>query len=424
MALPGGTWEVPSGGRLRVLVSSTDQTYAAPRAARADLISVTDLRMPTVEAAPVAGSGGGSSDTESLVVLAAMGALAVGLIGAAVLRRQRRRHTPREESLADVPLAVEGLTKTFSDGHRAVDDVSWRAERGQVVGLLGPNGAGKTTTLRMVMGLIRPDSGSAHVLGERVQAGAPVLARVGALIEGPGFLPHLTGMDNLRSYWAATGRDAGEAGFEEVLEVAALGGAVDRPVRTYSHGMRQRLGIAQAMLGLPEVLVLDEPTNGLDPPQIAGLRPILARYAAAGRTVVISSHLLAEVELTCSHVVVMHAGRVVTTGTVAELVDSSDTTILTLTEGADLASAARSLREITGVEEVEAVEDPAEPHLIVTASLPRAEVVRAAAESGLPIVGVSSRRHLEEVFLGVIAAASGGDPEGRSVPDLRQVRSR
>ena len=418
VALPGGTWQVDTGQSLRVLVTSTDQTFAAPRQARADRISVTDLQMPTVESTPVGGAGSGGRDTESILVLAAMGVLAAGLVVAAVLRRRRRRLAPHDGSLAEVPLVVDSLVKTYSDGHRAVDDVSWRAERGQVVGLLGPNGAGKTTTLRMVMGLIRPDSGAAHVLGDRVEAGSPVLARVGALIEGPGFLPHLTGMANLRAYWAATGRDENEAGYDEVLEVAALGGAVDRPVRTYSQGMRQRLGIAQAMLGLPDVLVLDEPTNGLDPPQIAGLRPILARYAAAGRTVVVSSHLLSEVELTCSHVVVMHACRVVTTGTVAELVDSADTTVITLAPGTDVDAAAASMRTVDGIDEVEAVDDDAEPHVVVVASAPRADVVRAAAEAGLPIVGVTSRRQLEEVFLGVIAAASGADP------DLRQVRSR
>ena len=214
---------------------------------------------------------------------------------------------------------MTGLVKTYADGHRAVDDVSWAAHRGQVVGLLGPNGAGKTTTLRMVMGLIHPDSGTVHVLGQPVHPGAPVLAQVGALIEGPGFLPHLTGRANLEAYWAATGRDPKDAGFEAVLEVAALGDAVDRPVRSYSHGMKQRLGIAQAMLGMPDLLVLDEPTNGLDPPQIAAMRPILRAYADTGRTVVVSSHLLGEVELTCSHVVVMHAGRVLAAGSVEEL---------------------------------------------------------------------------------------------------------
>ena len=416
--LPGGTWQVPAGSRLRVLVTSTDQTYAAPRAARADVVQVSDLQLPSVEGATaLATEGGEGLDDEVVGLLVAIGVVLLGLLGAALVGR-RRSHGPVDPELADVPLVVDGLVKTYADGHRAVDDVSWRAERGRVVGLLGPNGAGKTTTLRMVMGLISPDAGRVHVLGRQVGPGTPVLARVGALIEGPGFLPHLSGRANLEAYWAATGRDPAEAGYEEVLEIAALGGAIERPVRTYSHGMRQRLGIAQAMLGLPEVLVLDEPTNGLDPPQIAGLRPVLARYAAAGRTVVVSSHLLAEVELTCSHVVVMHAGRVVVTGTVAELVDSTDTTVVTLAPGSDPSSLAEGLRDLEGVSEVDAVDDVDEPHVVVVAHLPRAEVVRAAAASGADVVGVSSRRHLEEVFLGVIAAASGSDP------DLRQVRSR
>ncbi|WP_295701252.1 alpha/beta fold hydrolase [Lapillicoccus sp.] len=430
VALPGGTWNVPAGSSLRVLVTSTDSSYAAPTVARADRVAVADLQLPAVAGTAVAGAGGGTRDSESIGVLVAIAVVALGLIAAALWRRRTRQHTPHLAELADVPLVVDHLVKTYSDGHRAVDDVSWRAERGQVVGLLGPNGAGKTTTLRLVMGLIRPDSGVAHVLGEPVSAGSPVLARVGALIEGPGFLPHLTGRQNLHAYWAATGRDDADAAYDEVLAVAALGGAVDRPVRSYSQGMRQRLGIAQAMLGLPEVLILDEPTNGLDPPQIAAMRPILHRYAAAGRTVVVSSHLLAEVEMTCSHVVVMHAGRVVTTGTVAELVDSSDTTVVQLGPGSDVVAAAVSLRAVDGVTKVEVTDDPVEPRLVVTADLTRADVVRAVANTGVDIVGISSRRHLEEVFLSVIAGASGGAPESTggdstSLTDrLRQVRSR
>ncbi len=197
--------------------------------------------------------------------------------------------------------------------------MSFRALPGQVVGLLGPNGAGKTSTLRMLVGLVRPDAGEVYVAGRPVHAGADVLGSVGAFIEGPGFLPHLSGRANLEAYWAATGRPRADANLDEVLEVAGLGNAVHRPVRGYSQGMRQRLGIAQAMLGTPPLLLLDEPTNGLDPPQIRAMRQVLADYAAAGRTVVISSHLLAEVELTCSHVVVMHRGTVVLTGSVAEL---------------------------------------------------------------------------------------------------------
>ncbi|WEV77240.1 alpha/beta fold hydrolase [Janibacter cremeus] len=314
--LPGGTWEMPAGSTWRVLVTATDAAYAGPDEVRVDRVEAAGpLVLPTGGGAPV--STGSVWDAETLGVAGAL-ALLLLLVGATALRQRSVRRPPRED-LADVPLVVDGLVKEYADGHRAVDDVSWRADRGQVVGLLGPNGAGKTTTLRMVMGLIRPDAGSVHVLGVPVTAGAVVLGRVGALVEGPGFLPHLSGRANLLSYWAATGNPAEESRLAEVLEIAALGDAIDRPVRAYSHGMRQRLGIAQAMLGMPEVLILDEPTNGLDPPQIAAMRPILARYAAGGRTVVISSHLLAEVELTCTHVVVMHAGRVLVTGSVDEL---------------------------------------------------------------------------------------------------------
>ena len=160
------------------------------------------------------------------------------------------------------------------------------------------------------------------MFGEPIVPGASVLARVGAFIEGPGFLPHLSGRDNLRLYWAATGRPPEDADFETALDIAGLGASVDRRVKTYSHGMKQRLAIAQAMLGLPELLVLDEPTNGLDPPQIAEMREVLQRYAETGRTVVVSSHLLAEVEQTCTHVVVMHKGRLVAAGSVIEIAGS------------------------------------------------------------------------------------------------------
>jgi ABC-2 type transport system ATP-binding protein len=429
VALPAATWRLESGSSVRLLVASTDSGFTGSRTARVDQVRLAEARLsvPTVSGTVV--SGGGQRDLETVGVAAAIAVALLALAGSAWWQRRRRQHDQIRPDLADVPLVVEHLVKTYPDGHRAVDDVSWLADRGQVVGLLGPNGAGKTTTLRMVMGLIQPDSGTVHVLGEPIRAGAPVLARVGALIEGPGFLPHLTGRDNLRAYWAATGRVDADARFDEVLEVAALGDAIDRPVRSYSHGMRQRLGIAQAMLGMPEVLVLDEPTNGLDPPQIAAMRPILHRYAASGRTVVISSHLLGEVEMTCSHVVVMHAGRVVTSGTVAELVDSADTTVVLLGPGEDAGALAERLLGVEGITGVDVDDDPLEPRLVITAELARADVVRAVADTGADIVGVTSRRHLEEVFLGVIAQASsstGDSSDGsRSLTDrLRQVRSR
>ncbi len=210
----------------------------------------------------------------------------------------------------------------YKDGYRAVDGVTFRVERGQVVGLLGPNGAGKTTTLRVLMGLIAPTKGSIQVFGETIIPGASVLARVGAFIEGPGFLPHLSGRDNLRLYWAATGRPIDDADFETALDIAGLGASLDRRVKSYSHGMKQRLAIAQAMLGLPELLVLDEPTNGLDPPQIAEMREVLQRYAETGTDGSRVEHLLAEVEQTCTHVVVMHKGRLVAAGSVLEIAGS------------------------------------------------------------------------------------------------------
>jgi ABC-2 type transport system ATP-binding protein len=193
-----------------------------------------------------------------------------------------------------------------------------------------------------------------------------VLARVGAFIEGPGFLPHLTGRENLRLYWAATGRPDSEAQFDLALEIAGLGPSIDRRVRAYSHGMRQRLGIAQAMLGLPEVLVLDEPTNGLDPPQIAEMREVLQVYSRTGRTVLVSSHLLAEVEQTCTHVVVMHKGRLVAAGATADIAGPG------------------------GVQLV--VDDPA-------------EAARVLAVAGINAQTVPARRALEDVFLDMI----GGD---------------
>src|SRR6202042_3803945 len=144
-------------------------------------------------------------------------------------------------------------------GHLAVDDLSLRVERQQILGLLGPNGAGKTTTLRALMGLITPDSGTITIFGREVHAGSPALSRLGAFVEGPSFLPHLSGRANLELYWRSTGRPAGGAPPPAGRAVAGLGAAADKPVRVYPRGMPQRRAIAQAMLGLPDLLVLDEP---------------------------------------------------------------------------------------------------------------------------------------------------------------------
>ncbi|HEX2313509.1 MAG TPA: alpha/beta fold hydrolase [Thermomonospora sp.] len=314
VTLPPIDYRFDRGHRMRLVLSTTDMGFATPAKPATHRISVTSpLSVPTVPALTTPGSAlPGWVWGLPLVALA----LAAGIL----LHGRRSRTGSHDPALADVPLEITGLTKAYRNGHLAVDDLSFRVEQGQVLGLLGPNGAGKTTTLRMLMGLIHPDAGEIRIFGDRVEPGAPVLARLGSFVEGPGFLPHLSGRDNLDLYWRATGRPAGDAHLAEALAIADLGAALDRPVRTYSQGMRQRLAIAQAMLGLPDLLVLDEPTNGLDPPQIREMRDVLVRYAGTGRTVIVSSHLLAEVEQTCTHAVVMARGRRVAAGPVAEIV--------------------------------------------------------------------------------------------------------
>jgi ABC-2 type transport system ATP-binding protein len=217
------------------------------------------------------------------------------------------------------PVLIEGLTKHFGRGVIAVDGVDLVVEHGQVVGLAGPNGAGKSVTLRILLGLARPTAGRVELFGETVRPGAEVLGRVGALVDGPGFVPHLSGSENLRLAWRMTMRKEGEADFSGAVAIAGLDGAIERPYRTYSHGMRYRLGLAQALLGRPDLLLLDEPSTGLDPAHAIEVRDAIRDAAAEGATVVFSSHVLSEVERVCTHAAVMRGGRVIAFGTISEL---------------------------------------------------------------------------------------------------------
>ena len=324
ITLPAVDHEIDKGHRLRLVLSSTDLGYASPAAPATYTVSLkSDLSVPTAPGVTTAAA--------PLPAWVWWLPIAGVLAAAALLLTARRRTTAPapDPELADVPLQITDLSKKYAGGDRySVRELTFRVEQGQVLGLLGPNGAGKTTTLRMLMGLIRPDDGEIRVFGHAIRPGAPVLSRVGAFVEGAGFLPHLSGRENLELYWAATGRPAEDAHLDEALEIAGLGDALARAVRTYSQGMRQRLAIAQAMLGLPDLLILDEPTNGLDPPQIREMREVMIRYAAAGRTVIVSSHLLAEVEQTCTHLVVMDRGQLVQAGPVGEIVGSGDTLLV------------------------------------------------------------------------------------------------
>ena len=318
LTLPSVVRLIAAGHRLVLTVATTDLAYRLPADPRTYTVG---LAGGTTQPLTVATVDGHTVRPGRPLAWLITGVVAVLLVMSAVAwwARRRLRASRPEPDLAEVPIALHDLVKEYGDGFRAVDGVTFRVERGQVVGLLGPNGAGKTTTLRMLVGLITPTRGQIHVFGQPIQPGAAVLSRIGAFIEGPGFLPHLSGRENLRLFWEASGRPLDDADFETALQIAGLGTSIDRKVKTYSHGMRQRLAIAQAMLGLPELLVLDEPTNGLDPPQIAEMREVLQRYALTGRTVMISSHLLAEVEQTCTHVVVMHKGALIAAGSVHDI---------------------------------------------------------------------------------------------------------
>ena len=211
---------------------------------------------------------------------------------------------------------TNGLTKRYGNGVLAVDSVEMSVRRGEVYGFLGPNGAGKTTTLRMLVGLIRPSAGMATVAGHA--PGDPAgLARIGSLVEAPGFYPYLSGRENLKVVADFAGVDHKRVA--EVLDIVELTSRAGRKFGTYSTGMKQRLGVAAALLKDPELLILDEPTSGLDPQGMAEMRKLIKDIGQGNRTVLLSSHLLTEVEQICDRVGVISGGRLVTQSTVQEL---------------------------------------------------------------------------------------------------------
>ncbi|MFE0326836.1 alpha/beta fold hydrolase [Streptomyces sp. NPDC058960] len=400
LTLPAVDHEVQKGHRLRLVLASTDLGYASPTAPAMYTVSLkSGLKVPTAPGVATA-----AAPLPSWVWwLPVTGAV----VAAALLLTARRRTTAPapDPALAEVPLQITGLSKRYAKSAEryAVRDLSFRVEKGQVLGLLGPNGAGKTTTLRMLMGLIRPDGGEIRVFGHAVRPGAPVLSRVGAFVEGAGFLPHLSGRENLELYWRATGRPAEDAHLDEALEIAGLGDALERAVRTYSQGMRQRLAIAQAMLGLPDLLILDEPTNGLDPPQIREMREVMIRYAAGGRTVIVSSHLLAEVEQSCTHLVVMDRGRLLQAGPVKEIVGSGDTLLVGTTAPVE-EPLVEKVGALPGVASVVRTEDGLLVRLDTGGSARRlvAELVRL----DVPVESVGPHRRLEDAFLTLIGGSA------------------
>ncbi|MFF5173958.1 alpha/beta fold hydrolase [Micromonospora sp. NPDC000089] len=436
VTLPAIVRRFEAGHRLRVAVATSDQAYTTPAQPAVYTVAAGGgpVSLPTVVADPIPTT----ATVWRWVLVGLLAAIAVGLVVVVLVarRRHRRQDSSVHPGYAGVPLAVRQLRKEYADGFVAVSNVDFEVHPGQVVGLLGPNGAGKTTTLRVLMGLTQPTAGEIYVFGHRLVPGSPVLSRIGALVEGPGFLPHLSGLDNLRAYWKATGRPWEDAHFDQALEIAGLGDSVHRRTKNYSHGMRQRLAIAQAMLGLPDLLVLDEPTDGLDPPQIAEMRRVLQRYATDGRAVLVSSHLLAEVEQTCTHAVVVNKGRIVASGPVEEIVGESPSTLFEVTDP----DAARAvLSRLDGVRVLGAGDGGDLPPLaagpgagagagddgddggvaggggrgggglvVDTNGTARSEVVAELVRAGIGVDRVVPRRRLEDAFLALVGENSRG----------------
>ncbi|MEU1438828.1 alpha/beta fold hydrolase [Streptomyces sp. NPDC005786] len=401
LTLPAVDHELDSGHRLRLVLAATDLGYASPAAPTTYTVSLDGpLTIPT---AP------GLTTAAATLPWWTWGLPAAAVVIAAVLLLSTRRRTATpapDPALADVPLQITGLSKKYakSADRYAVKELSFRVEKGQVLGLLGPNGAGKTTTLRMLMGLITPDDGEIRVFGRAIRPGAPVLSRVGSFVEGAGFLPHLSGRANLELYWRATGRPAEDSHMEEALEIAGLGDALARAVRTYSQGMRQRLAIAQAMLGMPDLLILDEPTNGLDPPQIREMRDVMIRYAAGGRTVIVSSHLLSEVEQSCTHLVVMDRGRLVQAGPVAEITGSGDMVLVTSAEEIT-EPLVEKIAALAGIGSAVRTDD-AHGLLVRLDGATSPQLVTELVRLDVPLTGVGPHRRLEDAFLTLISGGS------------------
>ncbi len=285
---------------------------------------------------------------------------------------------------------ARGLTKRYGRRITAVDGLDLSVRRGEVYGFLGPNGAGKTTTLRMLLGLIRPSSGTARVLGKK--PGDPEgLVRVGALVESPAFYPYLSGKDNLRvmarysgiPYWRV----------DEALITVELGGRAKDKFRKYSLGMKQRLGVAAALLKDPDLLILDEPTNGLDPKGMADIRALIRKLGQGNRTVLLSSHLLGEVEQICDRVGVVRKGKLVAEGTVSEIRGREGL----LVRANPLEEASYIAARLAGVEEATVVDGAL--RLIVDPGR-AAEINGKLVSAGISVSELRpSEQSLEEVFL-------------------------
>ena len=303
--------------------------------------------------------------------------------------------------MTDTPapvLELANLSKTYGrrgGGVRAVRDVSLSVGPGEVYGFLGPNGAGKSTTIRMLIGLIAPTSGEARLFGENLRAHPAVLRRVGSLVDGGNFYPFLSGRRNLEVLAKTQG--GGAERIDDLLEQVGLAKDSRRKVKGYSTGMRQRLGVAAALLGDPDIVILDEPVNGLDAAGIQEMRALIRGLAVdRGKTVFLSSHLLHEVQQVCDRVAIIHKGEVVREATVAGLLDADSCGLRIEAVPLDAAEAALATRW--------AVERNGETLTVAATRAEAPEVVTRLVGAGIALFGLAPvQRNLEEVFLAITA---------------------
>jgi ABC-type multidrug transport system ATPase subunit len=319
------------------------------------------------------------------------------------MRRIEERAVPPVTALArprkDLVIETKGLTKRFDSGHLAVDRIDMHVPKGAVYGFLGPNGAGKTTTLRILAGLTRPTSGTARITNQPL--GSPrCLTKVGCLIESPAFYPYLSGLDNLRVIANYAG--VPHSRIDDALDLVELTSRAKDKYQTYSLGMKQRLGLAAATLKDPELLILDEPTNGLDPQGMADIRTLIGEIASGGRTVLISSHLLSEIETICTSVGVIQKGRLIAEGTIEELVQGPDRVEV---RAHPIPEAGALLANLVGEDLVTLVEGSF--HLRVESSR-AAGINRELVSAGLEVSRLAPvERSLEEVFLQITRGQGG-----------------
>ena len=297
---------------------------------------------------------------------------------------------------AGTAVRTQGLTKRFRSGQVAVDGIDLLVPRGAVYGFLGPNGSGKTTTIRMILGLVRPTSGQAWLLDSPDPA--DVLPRVGALVEGPGFHPYLTGRANLARLDAAdqtSDARTADRRASEALERVGLLAAEGKPYRQYSLGMKQRLGLAAALLRPRDLLVLDEPTNGLDPQGTREVRLLIRELAQAGTTVLVSSHLLGEIEQVCTHIGIMSRGRLLLQGP-RDVIDSRGVARVAVTVAPGHVATAAGVLRVLGLDvSIEELTLGAELGTLAPARIPEALV-----HAGVDVTGFEVRRpSLEQVFV-------------------------